>query len=163
MLRHIRVLWRLESGIAEGRIRLIVRRSVLLVLAGLTALFGLGMLNVAAFLALESRWGPIWGATATALGDFVIAAAFAGIAVTSRPGAELRAAIALRQATMDGIERRILHSARSDCAADYPRSAHHRDHSRPAQEKTGPAIGGEAHRQRNLEFVEPRTVSIVSG
>lgn len=104
LLRHVRVLWRLESGIAEGRIRLIVRRSVLLVLAGLTALFGLGMLNVAAFLALESRWGPIWGATATALGDFVIAATFAGIAVTSRPGAELRAAIALRQAAMDGIE-----------------------------------------------------------
>jgi len=33
VLRHIRVLWRLESGIAEGRIRLIVRRSVLLLLA----------------------------------------------------------------------------------------------------------------------------------
>ena len=70
MLRHIRVLWRLESGIAEGRIRLIVRRSVLLVLAGLTALFGLGMLNVAAFLALEIAMGADMGRERHGAGRF---------------------------------------------------------------------------------------------
>ena len=102
--RHIRVLWRLESGIVEARVRLIVRRSVLLAMAGLIALFGLGMLNVAAFLALEARWGAVWAAAATALGDFVIAIVVAGIALAARSSSELKAAVALRQAAMDGIE-----------------------------------------------------------
>jgi hypothetical protein len=88
----------------EARVRLIVRRSVLLAMAGLIALFGLGMLNVAAFLALELRWGAVWAAAAMALGDFVIAIAVAGIALASKSSSELKAAVALRQAAMDGIE-----------------------------------------------------------
>ncbi len=104
VIRHIRVLWRLETGIAEARLRIIVRRSILLILAGLIALFGLCMLNVAAFLALQSRWGPVWAATTMALGDFVIAIAVAGIAVAAKASSELKSALELRRAAVDGIE-----------------------------------------------------------
>jgi hypothetical protein len=102
--RHIRVLARLQSGIIEARLRLLVRRSILLLLAGLIALFGLSMLNVAAFFALRSLWGPVWAAAAVAGGDFVIAIAVAGIALTAKSNAELKAALELRQAATEAIE-----------------------------------------------------------
>ena len=104
VFRHLRVLWRAESAVTEARLRMLVRRVVLLALAGLIAMFGLCMLNAAAFLALEKLWGPIWAAIAAALGDFVLAAAVAGIAAALRPSAELNAATELRQAAIDGIE-----------------------------------------------------------
>ena len=49
-------------------------------------MFGLGMLNVATFFALELLWGPVWGAIAAALGDFVLAVVVVGIALAVRPG-----------------------------------------------------------------------------
>jgi hypothetical protein len=104
LIRQIRVLARLQSGIAEARLRLVVRRSILLLLAGLIALFGLCLLNVAAFFALRALWGPVWAAAAMAGGDFVIAIVVAGIALTAKPSAELKAAVELRQAAIDGIE-----------------------------------------------------------
>ena len=104
LIRHIRVLTRVQSGIAEARLRLLARRSILLLLAGLVALFGLCMLNVAAFFWLRSLWGPVWAAAAMAAGDFVIAIAVGAVAVTAKSSTELRAALELRQATIDGIE-----------------------------------------------------------
>jgi len=38
--RHVRVLWRAEGTIAEARLQIAMRRSVLYVLAGLIALLG---------------------------------------------------------------------------------------------------------------------------
>jgi hypothetical protein len=104
VIRHIRVLWRSELEIAEARLRAIVRRSILLLLAGLIALAGLCMLNVAAFFMLETRYGTVWAAVAMALGDFVIAVAVAGIALASRSGSRLQAALEHRQAAIGGIE-----------------------------------------------------------
>ena len=51
--RHLRILWRAERVIAETRLRILLRRSMLYALAGLIAVFGLAMLNVAAFYALR--------------------------------------------------------------------------------------------------------------
>ena len=104
LIRQIRVLTRVQSGIAEARLRLFARRSILLLLAGLIAVFGLCMLNVAAFFWLRSLWGPVWAAAAMAGSDFVIAIAIGVIAVTAKSSAELRAAVELRQAAIDGIE-----------------------------------------------------------
>jgi hypothetical protein len=104
LIRQIRVLMRVQSGITEARLRLLARRSILLLLAGLIALFGLCMLNVAAFFWLRSLWGPVWAAAAMAAGDFVIAIVVGVVAVTAKSSAELRAALELRQAAVDGIE-----------------------------------------------------------
>jgi hypothetical protein len=102
--RHARVFWRAERVIAETRLRLVLRRALLFALAGLIAVIGLGMLNVAAFLLLRMYWGPVWAAFTVALGDFVIAALVALIALVSRPGAELASAVELRDAAVDGLE-----------------------------------------------------------
>ena len=104
VFRHLRILWRVESTIAEARLRVTMRRSMLYASAGLIAVFGLGMLNVATFFALESLWGPVWAAIAAALGDFVLAVVVVGIALAVRPGFDLNAAGELRQAAIDGIE-----------------------------------------------------------
>ena len=102
--RHLRILWRAERVIAETRLRVLLRRSILYALAGLIAVFGLGMLDVAAFLFLEAQWGPIWAALAAALGDFVIAAVIVGIALATRPGAEMTGALELRDISVEGLE-----------------------------------------------------------
>jgi hypothetical protein len=79
-------------------------RAVLYGLAGLIAVFGLGMLNVAAFFILQAYWGPVWAALAAALGDFVIAIIVVLIALAARPGTELTAAVELRDTAMEGLE-----------------------------------------------------------
>jgi hypothetical protein len=107
VFRHLRVLWRLESTIAEARLRITLRRAVLYAVAGLIAVFGLAMLNAAAFFALEARWGPVWAAVAAALGDFALALVVTGIALLANPGAEMTHAVELRQTALDGMEAEI--------------------------------------------------------
>jgi len=104
IFRHLRIVLRTESAIAEVRLRMLARRSTLFAFAGLIAVFGLGMLNAAAFLALQTLWGPVWAAAAAALGDFVVALIIAGIALALRTSPELNTAIELRQAALDGLE-----------------------------------------------------------
>jgi len=104
VLRHLRVLWRAERIIAEARLRIALRRSMLFAFAGLIAVFGLGMLNVAAYFFLAAYWGSVWAAAAAALGDFVIAVVVVAVALAVRPGPELPAAIELRDVSMQGLE-----------------------------------------------------------
>jgi hypothetical protein len=104
VFRHLRVLWRAERIIAETRLRVLLRRSLLYAFAGLIAVFGLAMLNVAAYFFLRTYWGPIWAALAAALGDLVIALVMVLIALAIRPGPELPAALELRDISMQGLE-----------------------------------------------------------
>jgi hypothetical protein len=107
VFRHLRVLWRAERIIAETRLRVLMRRSMLFALAGLIAVFGLAMLNVAAYFFLRGLWGPIWAALAAALGDLVIAVIVVAIALSIRPGPELPAAVELRDVSMQGLEEEL--------------------------------------------------------
>ena len=103
LFRHLRVFCRIESTIAEIRLRSLMRRSVLFAVAALLAVFGLGMLNVAAFFALVPRLGAAWAASAAALCDFVVAIVAVLIAA-ARPSPDLNTAIELRQAAIEGLE-----------------------------------------------------------
>jgi hypothetical protein len=107
VFRHLRVLWRAERIIAETRLRVLMRRSLLFAFAGLIAVFGLAMLNVAAYFFLRGLWGPIWAALAAAFGDLVIAVIVVAIALAIRPGPELPAAIELRDVSMQGLEEEL--------------------------------------------------------
>ena len=104
VFRHLRVLWRAERIIAETRLRVLLRRSMLYAFAGLIAVFGLAMLNVATYLFLHDLWGPIWSALAAALGDFIVAIIVMLIALAITPGPELSTAIELRDVSMQGLE-----------------------------------------------------------
>jgi hypothetical protein len=107
VFRHLRVLWRAERIIAETRLRVLLRRSMLVALAGLIAVLGLAMLNVAAYFFLRGLWGPIWAAFAAALGDLVIALIVVLVALAIRPGPELPAALELRDVSMQGLEQEL--------------------------------------------------------
>jgi hypothetical protein len=107
IFRHLRNLWSVEGTIAHARFGLTMRRAVLYALAGLIAVFGLGMLNIAAFFALELSWGPVWAAVAAAFGDFIVAAIVAAIALMAKPGPHLNAALEMRQSALDGIDAEI--------------------------------------------------------
>jgi len=107
IFRHLNVLWRVESAIAEARLRVLMRRSVLLALAGVVAVLGLGMLDVATFLALEASWGPPWAAGIVGLGNILIAALLALVATTARPGPELNVALEVRQTAVSNVEAEI--------------------------------------------------------
>jgi hypothetical protein len=104
LFRHLRILWRVEATIAEARLHVTMRRAVLYAVAGLIAVFGLGMLNVAAFFAFASQWGPIRAAVFAACGDFVVAIVIGGLALAMRPAAAVNHALELRQAALDGLD-----------------------------------------------------------
>lgn len=101
--RYFGVLWRAEAIIATTRLRVIFRNCALYGLAAVAALFGLGMLNVAAFVALAPHWGSMWAALAAALGNFGLALTIVGIPLATRPKSDLNAALELRQAAVEGL------------------------------------------------------------
>ncbi|HLN11210.1 MAG TPA: phage holin family protein [Xanthobacteraceae bacterium] len=104
IVRHLRVLWRADSIIADIRFRVLLRRSGLIAFASLIAVFGLFMLNVAGYFALEQFWGPIWAAAVVSLIDFVVALVLVLIAARSNPGHELDLALEVRGLAMRGLE-----------------------------------------------------------
>jgi hypothetical protein len=102
--RYLRILWRAEVIIAQTRLRVMIRSCALYGLSVVVAAFGLGMLNVAGFVALEPRWGLMWAAITVALGDFTLALIILAVALTTRPPSELNSALDLRQAATEGLE-----------------------------------------------------------
>jgi hypothetical protein len=104
LFHHLRIFWRVESTIVQIRLRTMTRRSMLYAFAGLIALFGLAMLNVAVFFALEPHLGAMWAAFVVAGGDFVLALLAVLIAAAAGPGPELNTALELRAAAIEGLE-----------------------------------------------------------
>jgi hypothetical protein len=104
LIRHLRILWRAESIIADIYLRLLVKRSGLISFAGLIAVFGLLMLNVAGYLALEQIWSPVWAAVTMSMVDFVVALLLIVAAARSKPGRELDLALEVRGIAFRGLE-----------------------------------------------------------
>src|SRR5208282_4462753 len=96
VLRNLRVLWRAESIVAEIRLHVIAARSGLRAFAGLIALFGLAMLNLAGYFALARWWEPVWAASAVAVVDFAVAGVLVLVAAQMKPGRELDLAVEVR-------------------------------------------------------------------
>ena len=104
IFRHARVLWRAESLIIEIKLRSVLRRTSLVAFAGLIAVFGLAMLNVAAYFALAPLWGDAWAMLAVAVADFVIAAILLAVASREPANRDLEFATELRDQALEGIE-----------------------------------------------------------
>lgn len=71
--RNLHLLWRAERVLAESRLKLITRKLILGVIAGIAGLFAWGMLNIAAYFALEPVTGKAWAACIVGIADVVIA------------------------------------------------------------------------------------------
>jgi hypothetical protein len=103
-LNNLRVLWRTERAIAEIKMRHVIARSGLNAAAGLLALIGLLMFEVAAFFALLEFWSTITGALILGAGNFVIAGILLLIANSKKPGRELELANEIHDNTMQALQ-----------------------------------------------------------
>jgi hypothetical protein len=102
------VLQKAETLIGRMWLHVMARRLGLLALAGLIAVFGLAMANVAGFYALQVSQGPVWAATIVAVADFVLALVIALISRNLRPGAEIDHALEARKAAIETIQESVL-------------------------------------------------------
>ncbi len=104
LVRDLQVLRKADFLIAKIWLGVLLRRSGLVAFAGLIAVFGLGMANVAAFYALQDAVGSVWAAAIVAIADFVIAVIVLVVASNSRPGPEIDLAFDVRKMAIDSIQ-----------------------------------------------------------
>jgi hypothetical protein len=76
----------------------------LFVFAGLVAVFGLGMTNVAGFYALQAYLGPVWAAVVLAIADFILAALVILVARDSQRSPEIEQALDARKTAIEAIQ-----------------------------------------------------------
>jgi hypothetical protein len=104
MIRNFRALWRAESIITDLHFRELLSRLMLKAFAGLIAVFGLLMLNISAFFAIEQYFGRIWSAASVSLFDFIVAGILVVIAKHYPKSRELGLALEVRQQAIQGFE-----------------------------------------------------------
>ena len=104
LVRDFQVLRKADFLIGKIWLNVIARRFGLLAFAGLIAVFGLGMANVAGFYALQASFSPVWAAAIVAAVDFLIAAIVLLVATNSRPGPEIELAFDVRKMALDAIQ-----------------------------------------------------------
>ncbi len=104
MGRNIRLILRSERLIAGRQMDAIIKQTGLMAFAGLIAVMGLVMLNLAAFFALQSSF-PAYGAALIVAGaDFVLVFLLAQIASRQAPGSELEPANEMRDLAVAELE-----------------------------------------------------------
>jgi hypothetical protein len=103
LIRNLHLLWRAESLIVSFRIQRASSRVALLAVAGLAMLFGLAMLNVAGFFALQPVVGAVAAALLVAAADALIAVLVVVTARGSRPDPDLVSALEARDAAIEEL------------------------------------------------------------
>jgi hypothetical protein len=103
-VNNLRVLWRTERAIAEIKMRHVIARSGLNLAAGMLALIGLLMFEVAAFYALREFWNTIAAALILGAANFAIAGILLLIADRKKPGRELELANEIHDHTMQALQ-----------------------------------------------------------
>jgi hypothetical protein len=104
LVRDLQVLRKADFLIGKIWFNVFARRLALLAFAGLVAVFGLGMANVAGFYGLQPALSPVWAAAIVAIVDFVIAAVVLLLAANSGPGAEIEVALDVRKMAVEAIQ-----------------------------------------------------------
>jgi hypothetical protein len=104
LLRDVQVLRKADLLIGKIWLGVFARRLGLSAFAGLIAVFGLGMANLAAYNALQQSIGVIWSASAVAVADLAIAALVLLVANKSRPGPEIEMAFEMRRMALEAMQ-----------------------------------------------------------
>ena len=104
IVRDLQVLGKADSLIGRIWLNVMARRFGLFALAGLVAVFGLGMANVAGFHGLQQSWGPVWAAAVVAVADLIIALFIALLGSSIRPGPEIELAFDVRKMAIEAIQ-----------------------------------------------------------
>ena len=105
--RSLHNLWRAESLLGTIRLAGLMKKAGLVGFAVLVAVFGVAMLDVAAYFALVPRWGQSGAALAVGLGNFVVALALLAIAQSVKPGAETDMLIEVRDMALADLEAEV--------------------------------------------------------
>jgi len=103
-VRDIQILQKTDALIARIWLGVVARRFGLYAFAGLIAVFGLGMANVAGFYALQTVIGPVWAAAIMAIVDFAVAGVVVLMASNSRPGPEIDLALDVRKMAIQSLQ-----------------------------------------------------------
>lgn len=101
--RNLKILLRTNTIIAEIHLRHIAARTGLFAFAALVASFGVVMLGVALFLALEQSMGPIWAAVTVGGGGLLLALIVAIVGASLKPSRELALANQVSQSALDAV------------------------------------------------------------
>jgi hypothetical protein len=104
IVRDLQLLWKADSLIGRIWLNVMARRFGLFALAGLIAVFGLGMANVAGFYGLEEFRGPVWAAAIVAIADLFIALIVALLARSVQPGPEIELAFEVRKMALTAVQ-----------------------------------------------------------
>ena len=103
-INNLRVLWRADSAIADIRLRHALARSGFSAVAALIAVFGLLMLELAAYFALLQVWGAIASAVTLGLVNFAVAGLLFLIAAYQKPGRELDLANEIHKSAVEALQ-----------------------------------------------------------
>jgi hypothetical protein len=103
IVANLRALLRANSIIADIHARHLVARTSLTGFAALIAAFGLLMLGLAGYFALERILGPVWAAAAVGLANCVIALVLVFVASHIKPGRDLELAREVHRTAMDAL------------------------------------------------------------
>ena len=104
LVRDLQVLGKADALIGRIWLSVLARRFGLFALAGLVAVFGLGMANVAAFYGLQDDWGPVWAAAAVAGADLIIALLIMLVGTKMQPGPEIELVFDVRKMAVEAIQ-----------------------------------------------------------
>ena len=103
IVANLRALLRANSIIADIHARHLVARTSLTGFAALIGAFGLLMLGLAGYFALERILGPVWAAASVGLANCVIALVLVFVASRIKPGRDLELAREVHRTAMDGL------------------------------------------------------------
>ena len=106
LFRDLRDLQKADALIGKILLNVLACRFGLFVFAGLIAVLGLGMTNLALFYALQDSLGPVWAAAVVAIADFVLAAIVTLVARNSQPGPDIKQALDARTTAIEAIQAR---------------------------------------------------------
>ena len=100
LVRDLQVLWKADSLIGRIWLNVMARRLALFVFAALIAVFGLGMVNVSGFYALQASLDLVWAAAVVAIVDFILLA----FASRVQPGGEIELAHEVRKMAIASLQ-----------------------------------------------------------
>lgn len=104
LVRNLKLLWKSQGILAEIQVKVLTQKIVLSVFAGLAGLFGLGMLNLAVFFAVEQSLGPTTASLLVGLGNIVIAAGVLLVVQRLDGGREAQVVEEVRDLVLSDIE-----------------------------------------------------------
>lgn len=104
LVRNLKLFLKSERLLAEIRLKLATQKIALSVFAGLAGLFGLGMLNMAIFFAIQEPLGSAMAALLVGLGNLVLAGGLFVVIQRLDAGPETKVVEEVREMALGDIE-----------------------------------------------------------